>query len=237
MNDNNDNIDIDLYIKNINKELKNISLDSCFEFESMKNDFLTFYIKNIDFKLANNLRRIMFKDIDTMAIEHIFIQKNTSVMSDEILSQRLSLIPILADPDDFSEEDTINFKLEVKNISKENDENYKNYENNKINLNVHSNQLIYNGNPIKSKIQLNEEYYPKSKYEDILILKLKSNQEIKVDMYCIKGNGRKHSKFCPVSIVQLQKVNTSDAKFVIETIGVLHPLNIILKALQILKNY
>jgi len=37
-----------------------------------------------------------------MAIEDVFILNNTSIMHDEVLAHRLGLIPIKADPNDFS---------------------------------------------------------------------------------------------------------------------------------------
>jgi len=57
-----------------------------------------------------------------MAIETVYIQSNTSVVQDEVLSHRLGLIPILADPnlfeffdnnEDATDQNTIVFKLDV----------------------------------------------------------------------------------------------------------------------------
>lgn len=36
--------------------------------------------------------------VPTMAIEKVFIYNNTSIVQDEVLAQRLGLIPIKADP-------------------------------------------------------------------------------------------------------------------------------------------
>lgn len=57
-----------------------------------------------------------------MAIEHIYIQQNTSIIQDEVLSHRLGLIPIKADPrlfdmigegDEATDLNTLVFKLDV----------------------------------------------------------------------------------------------------------------------------
>lgn len=49
-------------------------------------------------QLANSLRRIMISEAPTMAIEHVYIVNNTSVIQDEVLSHRLGLIPLKVDP-------------------------------------------------------------------------------------------------------------------------------------------
>lgn len=57
-----------------------------------------------------------------MAIEHVYIQQNTSIIQDEVLSHRLGLIPIKADPrlfdmigedDEATDLNTLVFKLDV----------------------------------------------------------------------------------------------------------------------------
>jgi len=52
----------------------------------------------IDAPLANALRRILLAEVPTIAIETVYIYENTSIIQDEILSHRLGLIPIHADP-------------------------------------------------------------------------------------------------------------------------------------------
>lgn len=48
--------------------------------------------------LANTFRRIILSDVPTMAIEKVHIYNNTSIIQDEVLSHRLGLIPLKADP-------------------------------------------------------------------------------------------------------------------------------------------
>ena len=52
----------------------------------------------IDVSIANALRRIMIAEVPTVAIEHVYMWNNTSVMHDEVLSHRMGLIPIMVDP-------------------------------------------------------------------------------------------------------------------------------------------
>ncbi|GMH91265.1 hypothetical protein TrST_g403 [Triparma strigata] len=66
-------------------------------------------LSNIDVSIANAIRRILLADVPTMAIETVYIDQNTSITHDEVLSHRLGLMPVLADPTEFEvggDEDT-----------------------------------------------------------------------------------------------------------------------------------
>lgn len=65
---------------------------------SETDDEIIFDMVGIDAPLANALRRILLAEVPTMAIETVYIYENTSIIQDEILSHRLGLIPIKADP-------------------------------------------------------------------------------------------------------------------------------------------
>ena len=59
---------------------------------------LEFDMIGVDPAFANAVRRILISDVPSMAIEKVFIYNNTSIVQDEILSHRLGLIPLKADP-------------------------------------------------------------------------------------------------------------------------------------------
>jgi DNA-directed RNA polymerase I and III subunit RPAC1 len=63
---------------------------------------IEFDLIGIDAAIANAFRRILIAEVPSMAIEDVFILNNTSIMHDEVLAHRLGLIPIKADPNDFS---------------------------------------------------------------------------------------------------------------------------------------
>ena len=75
----------------------------------------------IDAAIANAFRRILIAEVPTMAIEKVYIYNNTSIIQDEVLSHRLGLIPLKADPrkfvpltnEDFTTENTFVFSLQV----------------------------------------------------------------------------------------------------------------------------
>ena len=59
---------------------------------------MEFDMIGVDAAFANSIRRIMISDVPSMAIEKVFIYNNTSIIQDEILSHRLGLVPLKADP-------------------------------------------------------------------------------------------------------------------------------------------
>lgn len=64
---------------------------------------------------------IYFRQVPTVAIEHVWIAVNTSIIQDEVLAHRIGLIPINADPrkleyvvgDEETDKDTIVFHFDV----------------------------------------------------------------------------------------------------------------------------
>lgn len=63
-----------------------------------KEQLLVFDLIGVDAPFANALRRILLSEIPTVAIEHVWIHNNTSIIQDEVLAHRLGLIPIKVDP-------------------------------------------------------------------------------------------------------------------------------------------
>ncbi|XP_047949841.1 DNA-directed RNA polymerases I and III subunit rpac1-like [Salvia hispanica] len=91
---------------------------------SLSEDDMEFDLTGIDVTIANALRRILIAELPTMAIEKVFIAKNTSVVQDEVLSHTLGLVPLKVDPrhfnymsekDEPNEKNTIVFKLHARN--------------------------------------------------------------------------------------------------------------------------
>lgn len=80
---------------------KDIYQDYKITIQKSNEELLVFDFIGPDASIANALRRILIAEVPTMAIEKVFIENNTSVMQDEVLSHRLGLIPIKADPKKF----------------------------------------------------------------------------------------------------------------------------------------
>ncbi len=67
-----------------------------------KGDKIEFLVEGINPTFANALRRIMLSEIPVLAVEWVDIYENSSVLFDEIIAQRLGLIPLKFDPAKFN---------------------------------------------------------------------------------------------------------------------------------------
>ncbi len=67
-----------------------------------QDDSIHFLVEDIDVAFANAIRRIMLAKLPAMAIDEVLILENTSVMYDEMIAQRLGLIPIVTDLDSYN---------------------------------------------------------------------------------------------------------------------------------------
>jgi len=162
---------------------------------------MEFDLVGYDPAIANALRRILLSDIPSMAIEKVYIYQNTSIMQDEVLAHRLGLLPLRADPrvftypaPDWSPEsgtgkDTLEFSLAVKCTSSKDPS--KKYENEQV--------LTRHMKWVPRAEQGNMMTDPGCAQKDILINKLRPGHELEVQMYAVKGTGRDHAKFSPVS--------------------------------------
>lgn len=154
--------------------------------------------KNVDSIFLNTLRRIMISDIPTISIDKIEMDTNTSPMNDEFLAHRIGLIPIICDTDVCSiskQEDChcndgcplCNFEF---TLEKEN-------ENSDKLVGVYSSDFVPVYNPSNTFRVVS---YPVFE-QGILLCKLAKGQKIKLKCIAIKGTGKDHSKWSPVSCV------------------------------------
>jgi len=168
---------------------------------------MEFDLIGFDPALANAFRRILLAEIPSMAIEKVHIYQNTSIMQDEVLSHRLGLIPLKADPrlfswkektsdDEGTENDTLEFELKIKCSrrpgadpnSSEPDDAYLNHRA----LTEHVKWVPKGG-------QASIVSDPGPVEPDILINKLRPGHEMDIRMFAVKGIGRDHAKFSPVA--------------------------------------
>uniref|UniRef100_A0A7S3Q3Z8 DNA-directed RNA polymerase RpoA/D/Rpb3-type domain-containing protein n=1 Tax=Chaetoceros debilis TaxID=122233 RepID=A0A7S3Q3Z8_9STRA len=92
--------------------------------ERPSDDELIFEMIGIDVSFANALRRIMIAEVPTVAVEHVYMWNNSSIVHDEVLSHRLGLVPIntdsrlfdefVGDDDEATDRNTIVFRLTIK---------------------------------------------------------------------------------------------------------------------------
>ncbi|TDH72057.1 uncharacterized protein CCR75_009227 [Bremia lactucae] len=197
--------------------------------QSLKDDEIVFDLLGVDAAIANALRRILLAEVPTMAIEHIYIWNNSSIIQDEMLAHRLGLVPLEIDPREFqafpeneeaeaTDENTIVFKLDVTCTL---DPEHAKDPSKAIHSSVYSRDLewVPQGNQ--------EERFGSIRpvLEDILIAKLRPGQSVALEAHCRKGVGKDHAKFSPVSTasyrlmpqVELtEKINGADALRLVE---------------------
>ncbi|XP_051937090.1 DNA-directed RNA polymerases I and III subunit RPAC1 [Hippocampus zosterae] len=175
-------------------------------------NLMEFDMVGVDAAIANAFRRILLAEVPTMAIEKVFIYNNTSIVQDEVLAQRLGLIPIKADPslfeyrsidkesaeDKVSEIDTIQLHLKIKcnkdaSASKDSSDPRELYLNGK----VYSRDIKWV--PIGNQTDVFADSSIEPVHDDILIALLCPGQELDIVMHCVKGIGKDHAKFSPVA--------------------------------------
>ncbi|KAL0229496.1 hypothetical protein GEMRC1_014113 [Eukaryota sp. GEM-RC1] len=170
-------------------------------------DTLCFDLIGVDVSFANALRRILLSEVSTMAIEHVIIHNNTSVIQDEVLAHRLGLLPLVVDPDLFEDADpelaplyndkqALKFTLNIKCTGKDPDVMEVEHDPSAsyINGKVYSSALQWE--PMGEQA-INLITPPAMVHQDILISKLRPGQEINVDLIAIKGVGATHAKWSP----------------------------------------
>ncbi|KAF1777991.1 DNA-directed RNA polymerase, RpoA/D/Rpb3-type [Phytophthora cactorum] len=176
--------------------------------QSLTDDEIVFDLIGVDAAIANALRRILLAEVPTMAIEHVYIWNNSSIIQDEVLAHRLGLVPLNVDPREFqafpdneeaeaTDENTIVFKLDV--TCKFDPEHPKD-PTKAIHSSVYSRDLewVPQGNQ--------EERFGSIRpvHEDILIAKLRPGQSIALEAHCRKG------------VELTEKVEGADAKRLVE---------------------
>jgi len=159
---------------------------------SLSDECVEFDMIGIDPPLANAFRRILLAEVPTVAISRVTMYQNTGVIHDENLAHRLGLVPIKCEPDallwkaadaEFDETNCIKFSLHVTCTTGS--------------CSVYSRDLVWQ--PLTEEQLAKFENDPPRPVEgDILIAKLRANQEIECECFCEKGVGKEHAKWSPV---------------------------------------
>ena len=142
------------------------------------NEKIKFIIEDTNSALAGELRRIMMNRIPTLAIEWIDLIKNDSVLWDEVIANRLGLIPLKFDPKLY------NFKDECKCSGKGCSLCQV-----KIKLKKKGPCIVYSGDlvPMDKKV--------KPVFDNIPITELTEDQELEFEAVAELGLGKDHAKW------------------------------------------
>jgi DNA-directed RNA polymerase subunit D len=146
-----------------------------------KGPALELEIKDSNDWYVNTLRRYIVNEVPTMAIELVEMQRNDSILYDEVLSHRLGLLPLTTDLGSYrlpSEE-------EVKT------QEYLAQSSCTLTLDVKGPCIVL-AKDLKSKDPAVKPVYP-----DMPIVKLLEGQELKLAATAVLGKGKTHAKWSP----------------------------------------
>lgn len=188
----------------------------------------SFSLIGIDASVANAFRRILIAEITTLAIEYCFVHNNTSIIQDEVLAQRLGLVPLKG-----GKYGLLNFLKWWKKPEENEDRYAKCFDYNTVRLSLKlectRNERAAPGETDPLKAYHNAHVYAKDiKFEpfgrqfeffsgkdaivptnpDILVAKLRPGQCIDIEMHAIKGVGSDHAKFSPVATASYRLLPT-----------------------------
>jgi DNA-directed RNA polymerase subunit D len=150
-------------------------------------DYMRFIVKGINVPFANALRRIILTEVPVMAIDELVILENSSMLNDEVLAHRMGFIPLKTDLDSYNLPEECTCKSEFGcNLCR-------------LTLTLEAEakektMTVYSGD-LKSE---NLDITPVS--DEIPIVKLAPDQNVKLEAYARLGKGKNHAKWQPVSM-------------------------------------
>ncbi|PFH49399.1 hypothetical protein AMATHDRAFT_4916 [Amanita thiersii Skay4041] len=176
--------------------------------QRLSNRSIEFDLVGVDASIANAYRRVMIAEVPTVCIEHVYVWNNTSVIVDEVLAQRIGLVPLNIDPslvsmkenanDQATDRNTLVFLLKLAcernphapKGSTDPDQLYINHE-------LRSSHLVWK--PAGEQAEVFAHNPPAPTNPNIVLAKLRPGQVIDMELHAVKGVGKDHAKFSPVA--------------------------------------
>lgn len=193
---------------------KNSQLPSL-EIVSQDKQRMAVKIKGVPLQYANALRRICLNGVPVFAIDTVDVIDNSSVMSDEGIAHRLSMIPIITDLKRFAEPS----KCSCKSIA--------GCSNCRVMLVIDAGESDATRTILTNELSSEDESV-KPVSDKIPIVTMAPGQKIKLEAYARLGRGSSHAKWNSANISVLTHTDKHDEYVLtVESTGALSPEQII----------
>ncbi|KAK9477376.1 DNA-directed RNA polymerase [Lipomyces japonicus] len=160
-----------------------------------------FVLSNVDLALANSLRRVMLAEIQTIAIDLVEIEINTSVLADEFIAHRLGLIPLDSknvedllrftrdcDCDQYCDKCSVELTLDARCTTDGT-------------MDVYTKDLVAHQSP---DVSFGRPIINDRDGRGVLICKLRKHQELRLKCIAKKGIAKEHAKWSPTSAIAFE---------------------------------
>jgi DNA-directed RNA polymerase I and III subunit RPAC1 len=201
--------------QHVNPQRQNLTV----KVRRVSNRSIDFDLVGVDASIANAFRRIIIAEVPTICIENVYVYNNTSVVVDEILAQRIGLVPLNVDPktmdmrvaeDESTDRNTLVFDLKLECTRKKDapkdatdpDLLYDNHE-------LRSGHLAWQ--PAGEQAEVFSKNPPAPTNPNIVLAKLRPGQGVEITLHAVKGVGKDHAKFSPVGACISRTTTPTDA--------------------------
>ena len=177
-------------------------------------------LKGVPLQYANALRRICLTGVPVFAIDDVVIIENSSVLADEGIAHRLSLIPLKTDLTRFVEPSKCDCHSEMGCSQC------------RVMLMIDSGS-VDTTRTITSAELTSEDDMVKPVSDKIPIIELAPGQKLKLEAYARLGRGTEHAKWNSATVsVLAETANPEDHLLTVESTGALTPAQIVLTGID-----